>query len=819
MLWLSGMKITPERLNDRTPDATTSSGLTAATGFTVSSFQGWKAGGWTFVDIFVGVTTAISASSGNIPDTLCATLPGDWRPATTINCQWGNGFADGEATISPDGTVLLRSANADIAASTNIRLTGTWVSGNTGVYPPADVTDATGGSGLPAGVFVPQGAAGDGVSDDTLALQKALDDAYTAGGGIVWFPGGRTYAVSTFLVVRAGVTIWAYGATIKSIHATTGCLRNFYGDDDVTGYNGHSHIRLYGGVWDGNAYNAADGTGVATATTNIATFMKCTDIVVRDATFRDTSSAHALELNAVSGALVSGCRFEGFIDNSGDGSRATSEFVEIDLAKSGDSAIPEYDGTACEDVVFEGCWFGPSARLASAGRAIGSHGILADSYYDRITVRDCTILGTSADVGIRAMYWRDSVIANNKIAGTTAAGILAVTDSTVTQACNSITIEGNLVEDAGSDAGIWVDGVSAAQWSDVVVRGNIVRNPNGYGVRADYAPGIVIQGNKTDTTASGGILAQESPRAGITGNSVTAASSNGINAAGSAGATIVGNTVDGTTANHGITVGASTSTGGLATVSGNTIRAAASAGIRLTAPGTTAVGNKVYKDSGTTSNGISLSSGATGCVLLNNDLSGNGWTTAAAIVTGGAAPVTDPRGGGTLPGANLVNALAPATATAANTTAATAIASLAIPANDAVAGSVYRLTVRGTASTTGTPTLALDVQLGGTSLFATALRAATATASGLASSTFEVEILLGCNATGSAGTWWAKATLLDRLSAGGSGTPASTTGMTAGTGTTKDTTAAQTLALVATWGTASASNTITATSATVERIA
>jgi hypothetical protein len=663
------------------------------------------------------------------------------------------------------------------------------------------------------------GAVGDGITDDLAAIQAALDAAFTAGGGVVLLPPGRTYCVSSFMVARSNTTVIAYGATIRSIHATTGCFRNFYGDSDLSGYAGYNNITVLGGVWDGNAYKAADSTGVVTATTNIMTFIHSQNVWVHDAVFRDTSSAHALELNAVSMARITNCRFEGFIDNSGDGSRATSEFVEIDLAKTGNSAIGEFDGTPCRDILFSGCWFGPSTRLGSAGRAIGTHGAVSASYFDRITVRDCEIWGTSADVGIRAMYWRDSVIANNKISGTTAAGILAVTDATVTQTVNGLTIEGNIIESSGSDAGIWIDGVAAATLTDVVVRGNIVRNATGYGVRADYAPGVVIQGNRTDTTSQGGVLAQESVRASIVGNSVSAAGSNGINAAGSAGAVIANNIVDTTSANHGIAVGAATSAGGQATITGNTVRAAASAGLRLTAPGTTAVGNKVYKDGGSTVNGVSLSSGATGCAVLANDLSGNSWTTANAIVTGGAAPATDARGGGTLPGTNLVNPLATTTATVANSTAAAAVASVSIPANDAVAGSVYKLTVRGTASTTGTPTLALDVQLGGTSLFSAALRAAAATASALASSTFEAEILLGCTSTGSSGSWWAKTALTDRISAGGSGTPTITNAMTAGAGTTKDTTAAQTLALTATWGTASSSNTITATSASIERIA
>lgn len=42
------------------------------------------------------------------------------------------------------------------------------------------------------------GAVGDGVMDDTAAIQATIDAAYAAGGGVVYFPSG-TYIVSGVL--------------------------------------------------------------------------------------------------------------------------------------------------------------------------------------------------------------------------------------------------------------------------------------------------------------------------------------------------------------------------------------------------------------------------------------------------------------------------------------------------------------------------------------------------------------------------------------------------------------------------------------------
>lgn len=56
-------------------------------------------------------------------------------------------------------------------------------------------------------------AKGDGIADDTAAIQKAVDFVYKRGGGVINFPAG-TYLV-TSVNIREGITYQGYGATIK----------------------------------------------------------------------------------------------------------------------------------------------------------------------------------------------------------------------------------------------------------------------------------------------------------------------------------------------------------------------------------------------------------------------------------------------------------------------------------------------------------------------------------------------------------------------------------------------------------------------------
>lgn len=108
-LWQPGMTITAARLNDFTPVPLTTA-PTGATGFTVSAFTARKAAGmieWAVMLMYSGSTITASAT-GNIPDTLCMTLPADCRPtAETYTSFEVGGITAGSVRMLPDGQCLL----------------------------------------------------------------------------------------------------------------------------------------------------------------------------------------------------------------------------------------------------------------------------------------------------------------------------------------------------------------------------------------------------------------------------------------------------------------------------------------------------------------------------------------------------------------------------------------------------------------------------------------------------------------------------------------------------------------------------------------
>jgi hypothetical protein len=161
-----------------------------------------------------------------------------------------------------------------------------------------------------------------------------------------------------------------------------------------------------------------------------------------------------------------------------------------------------------------------------------------------------------------------------------------------------------------------------------------------------------------------------------------------------------------------------------------------------------------------------------------------------------------------VPGGNLF--VQTADVTIANSVAETTLlgagqGSLTLPANFFRTGKTIKIQMRGRVSTTGTPTYRVRIKLGAT----TVLDTGTVTFAGtISNNQWVVDAVITCRTTGVSGAFMSQGSFHEE--------PDNRAGMTNTATIAVDTTTSKVIDVTWQWGTASASNTITATNVLVE---
>jgi parallel beta-helix repeat protein len=511
--------------------------------------------------------------------------------------------------------------------------------GLTGIY---DVTKA------------PYNAVGNGVADDLAAIEAAITAANAAGGGTVYLPPGRTYGVSDHMHILTGVTVVAYGATIKGI-ANRG-LAKLYRESDTafTGYTGHSRIRIYGGIWD---VNASDGTtGTATSIVNAFLLGHNNDITFRDVTIRNVSSGHGIDLVACQNVRILNCRFEGFRDNTVDQSSSFREAIQLDFAVSGSGINGAFDGTGCRNILVQGCSFGASARLGGFGRAVGSHSSNnATTWCDGVQILGNRIEATLQE-GVRVYAWKNVVVADNIVSGTGSAGIIVTGPDPAVAGyalpCQDVAIRGNVLATAGGSSPLRVIGFATARPTGVSFIGNRVTGSGSTGIYVSQADQPQIADNKISASTSSSIYAINCAAPLITGNQCAGSGATSIGIDTCTGGHVTTNVVDGSSS-HGILV----SGGSNVTVATNRVVGATGSGIRATSSTVRPriIGNTILRNGVTATWGLDVTASATDALIIGNDLTGGAWPAGTAFNLVGTRQRLDWSAGtdGTAAGLNL----------------------------------------------------------------------------------------------------------------------------------------------------------------------
>jgi parallel beta-helix repeat protein len=456
------------------------------------------------------------------------------------------------------------------------------------------------------------GADSSGTVDAAPAIQAALNDARDRGGAQVLVPPGVYLTGATLRIyTNTRLTLMA-GAEFRRNHGGTMLLNGDAGQN-FPGYTGNSRITIEGGLW-----NMRGTTAGMTSSAMCMSIGHATDITIQDLEIRDLPGYHGIELNSTNHALVSNCKFRGYVDPGG---RDFSEAIQIDLAKSVGvfGGFGPYDHTESKDITITACHFGDSGTAGTTAwpRGIGSHSATITKWHRRIRISECSFENI-LQYAISAYNWEDVTITGNTFvscgSGVRLRAVIKadpedtkLPDGTVTNASQNmrnitvvgnsfrsggsydnviialgetsgtilnLTIVGNTIDGSGGgEPGIRLDQVSRATVAD-----NIIANTDGSGISTENQNNTVISGNVIYNAGAHGITMVTSDNSDILGNHVRDPANSGILVQGGSDVQIRNNFVDGANRVASSAYGIRVSTNPVAVaISGNKCRPGSSA--------------------------------------------------------------------------------------------------------------------------------------------------------------------------------------------------------------------------------------------------
>lgn len=360
------------------------------------------------------------------------------------------------------------------------------------------------------------GAVGDGTTNDTPAIQAALDAANTAGGGTIIVPPGSYCLTNPALIIGSAgkIRMVGYGATFTRTAATGPYFQNFIGGG-VTNYpvyTGPSNLSFEGMTLDFKGGTVVDGCiGFM--------FGHAENVTFKDITFLDMVDNHALDMNGVKNLKVLNCTFKGFV--AATAGREFSECIQITgtFDPLGADCAP-FDNTVSDGVHISGCYV-DSTSVGSWGSFVGDHGDPPNGFYHRnIEIVGNTIKDTMF-YGIKVQHHRNVTITGNNISDGSG-GIFVTIDEEagtgVIDADNALSeqviVSGNVLENMGQangypsgtirEAAMSINGKDATVIArDIVISNNILKTyANDSGILLQFITGAIVSGNKVTNSTS-----------------------------------------------------------------------------------------------------------------------------------------------------------------------------------------------------------------------------------------------------------------------------------------------------------------------------
>lgn len=252
------------------------------------------------------------------------------------------------------------------------------------------------GTPLFMGYVTPEqfGAKGDGSTDDSSAIQSAVDNK-----GMVLFASGKNYKIASTIRLSKDTTLDLNGAIITSTNKHL--FFNFQTSDVFTEYNGNGNITICNGNIVGGAIS----------------FAHAENVKLENVNFKNSLNDHFLEICGCKNYVIENCSFVGMADVQ------TSVYEYINLDPCTHSAFPWltngsafYDGIKNNGIKIRNCLFALGESTYSYGfNAFGVHGVAGvNDKHKRIEVVNNRITGFTG-CGLRINDMEDVVIFDNYI--------------------------------------------------------------------------------------------------------------------------------------------------------------------------------------------------------------------------------------------------------------------------------------------------------------------------------------------------------------------------------------------------------------------
>ena len=296
------------------------------------------------------------------------------------------------------------------------------------------------------------GATGNGGSNDTAAIQSAID-SFGESGGTVYIPAGR-YRIDR-LILRENVSVVMQGDLGDAKDGFTDELaaRINGGEfavlvDNLTvnnllinhnpggsGRNGAGNVTIKGGVVDLNGATVAgkqidsEMTGPAEnggrGDTCACVFSCASGLTVENVIFKDSYNGHGFQICGAENVTIKNCLFAGFtIHSNKKGSTSdltlTRETIQIEYAHSG--AIPPSSFRTgeyyhCKNVEITGCCFTCSDKAGYILVPIGQHGMNGAPNCTGLKITD-NVFDNPYLYGIHLLSYEDVEITGNSFIST-----------------------------------------------------------------------------------------------------------------------------------------------------------------------------------------------------------------------------------------------------------------------------------------------------------------------------------------------------------------------------------------------------------------